>query len=63
MSTPKTAPETDDLQRYYARIGARDLAPLWERLADLLPAEPRVRALPHRWNYAALRPLLLESAC
>jgi gentisate 1,2-dioxygenase len=62
MSTPKTAPETDDLQRYYARIGARDLAPLWERLADLLPAEPRVRALPHRWNYAALRPLLLESA-
>ena len=58
MARTRDRPE---LSTYYARIAAAGLAPLWERLPDLLPAEPRVRAVPHRWHYASLRPLLLEA--
>jgi len=36
--------------------------PLWERLSDLLPAEPQVASVPYLWDYEALRPVLLESA-
>lgn len=53
---------TDTLAAYYQRIAKHQLAPLWERLADLLPAEPCVASVPYRWDYAALRDLLLESA-
>jgi gentisate 1,2-dioxygenase len=50
------------LEGYYRRIGAAQLAPLWERLTELLPPEPRVRSRPFLWHYEALRPMLLESA-
>jgi gentisate 1,2-dioxygenase len=48
-------------QQFYARLDTQDLAPLWEVLRGLLPSEPRSKARPHSWNYAALRPMLLES--
>lgn len=50
------------LERYHARIGARQMVPLWERIGDLLPPEPRVASRPYLWDYDALRPMLLESA-
>lgn len=50
------------LEDYYRRIEGDCLVPLWERLADLLPAEPHVHARPYLWDYEALRPRLLESA-
>jgi gentisate 1,2-dioxygenase len=52
----------DPLARYHARLAELKLSPLWERIGDLLPAEPRVESLPYRWDYDALRPMLLESA-
>jgi len=47
---------------FYGRLGPRNLAPLWERLRGLLPPEPRSKAVPFRWRYADIRPLLLESS-
>lgn len=38
------------------------MVPLWERIQELLPPEPVVDSRPHLWDYAKLRPILLESA-
>ncbi len=59
-----TAYETstkEQREAFYARLDTQDLAPLWEVLRGLLPNEPTSKARAHRWDYAALRPLLLES--
>jgi gentisate 1,2-dioxygenase len=37
------------------------VAPLWEVLADLVPAKPRPAAVPAMWCYDEIRPLLIES--
>ena len=59
MPNPAVPKFLDD---YYARIARWQLAPLWQRLAKLLPAEPQIDAFPYLWDYDALRPILLESA-
>jgi gentisate 1,2-dioxygenase len=48
-------------QEFYARLGPRNLAPLWEVLKGLMPPEPRSKAVPFHWSYEELRPLLMES--
>jgi gentisate 1,2-dioxygenase len=48
-------------QEFYARLGPRNLAPLWEVLKGLMPPEPRSKAVPFHWSYDELRPLLMES--
>ena len=48
-------------QEFYDRLAPQNLAPLWEVLRGLLPNEPRSKAAPHRWRYADIRPLLMES--
>lgn len=48
-------------EEFYARIGKQDLAPLWEVLRGLLPSEPKSKAVAHKWDYAQLRPMLLEA--
>ena len=59
MTEPAVPKSLDD---YYVRIARRQLAPLWERLAKLVPPEPQIDAVPYSWDYDALRPILLESA-
>ncbi len=59
MPKPAVPKSLDD---YYVRIARWQLAPLWERLAKLVPPEPEIDAVPYRWDYDALRPILLESA-
>jgi gentisate 1,2-dioxygenase len=56
-------PTSTDSQRsaFYDRLAPQHLAPLWEVLRGLLPNEPRSKAAPHRWRYADIRPLLMES--
>lgn len=49
-------------ERYYERLGAARLAPLWEFFHQWFTLTPRVHAVPHRWRYADLRALVLESA-
>ena len=49
-------------ERYYAKVGAKDLSPLWT--TTLVPPLPRnhVKSVPHLWDFDnVLRPLLLEA--
>lgn len=46
---------------YYQRLERARLAPLWESLSALAPAEPAPRALPFKWAYAEARTHLLEA--
>jgi gentisate 1,2-dioxygenase len=48
-------------QEFYRRLRAKNAAPLWEVLSDLVTPAPRPRSLPTHWKYDDLRPLLLES--
>lgn len=59
----RTVPSSSSTQReaFYARLAPHDMAPLWEVLKSLVPAEPSAAARPHVWHYANVRPLLLES--
>ncbi|MGH6814754.1 MAG: gentisate 1,2-dioxygenase [Hyphomicrobiaceae bacterium] len=50
-----------DRQRFYDRLKPHALAPLWEVLKGLVPPEPKSKAAVHAWDYAAIRPLLLEA--
>jgi gentisate 1,2-dioxygenase len=47
---------------YSQALETRSLAPLWTALHLLIPAERASRAVPHRWRWTELRPLLLEAA-
>lgn len=48
-------------QDYYDRIGVDSMAPLWEVLGALVPAQPRSPARPHHWKYAELRGRVMEA--
>jgi gentisate 1,2-dioxygenase len=48
-------------EEYYRRIATRQLAPLWESLATLVPEQPRSPCVPHLWRYDDIREWLLES--
>jgi gentisate 1,2-dioxygenase len=63
MTADITTPTSDAAtrQRFYDRIAPQRLAPLWEVLKGLVPAEPSSRAVPHAWRFAEIRPLLMEA--
>lgn len=48
-------------QEYYRRLYGKGAVPLWEVLADLIPAAPRPQCVPALWRYEDMRPLLLEA--
>ena len=48
-------------EAYYERMAGFDLSPLWEVNRRLVTPEPVVDAVPHLWNYDAIRSGLLES--
>lgn len=48
-------------QEFYDRIERLSLAPLWEVLKKIMPAQPTSAAVPAIWRYQELRPYLLES--
>ncbi|MBT5047922.1 MAG: gentisate 1,2-dioxygenase, partial [Rhodospirillaceae bacterium] len=57
---PETTPERAE---FYAKIDPLSLAPLWDRLSDLVTREPHVKAKPHVWKYDDdVRPLLMATA-
>jgi len=57
--TSKASGET--LAAFYERIGAHNLAPLWEVIHKLVARTPVTRAVPYLWRYEDVRPYLLES--
>jgi gentisate 1,2-dioxygenase len=58
FSRPDTNPERE---AFYHRLKAKNAAPLWEQLADLVLAQPKPGCVPALWRYEELRPYLMES--
>jgi gentisate 1,2-dioxygenase len=52
------APATEDAQAFYRELQRNHLVALWTVSADLLPREPRSRAVPHLWRWETLRSLV-----
>ncbi len=62
MADTAEAPTTGaGMTGYYQRLEQAQLAPLWESLAALAPAEPAPRASPFKWAYDDARAHLLEA--
>lgn len=57
------APATGNNARrdFYERIGGLSMAPLWETLHQLVPPQPAPKYRAAHWDYAAVRPYLMES--
>jgi len=52
---------TAEREDYYKRIGENSLAPLWEVLHNLVPAEPPPTCQPHIWHYGQIRDQVMEA--
>lgn len=50
-----------ELEHYSDKISKDNLVPLWDRLKTLVTPEPTSPCQPHLWEYAAVRPVLLEA--
>ena len=48
-------------RKYYDTLAPQSLAPLWEVLKGLVPAEPKSKFAPHVWQFAKAKPLLMEA--
>lgn len=62
MARTLDIPTSPELDRYREQIAQHGLAPLWERIANLVTPEPRPSAVPFLWDYDRTRDLLLHSA-
>ena len=49
-------------QAYYERISRYDMAPLWEKLRDLVANEPRTQCAPAIWRFRDVKAVVMESA-
>jgi len=58
MAKPAVSSERD---AYYARIGRKNMTPLWESLHNLVPAQPASRCVPALWRYEEIREDIMES--
>ena len=54
---PDTENEDAQLQQLYRDFGSENLIPLWTEIADLMPAAPQPKAIPHVWRWDTLYPL------
>lgn len=52
---------TGELREFYAELERRHLAALWTVTADLLPREPKTKALPWLWRWKELSALALRA--
>lgn len=53
---------TEELKEFHERLDAKNIAPLWEVLGDLVTAEPRIQCVPGIWRFDEIRPMLIEAA-
>src|ERR1700691_1928320 len=58
FTKPGTNAERED---FYHRLKTKSAAPLWEKLAALVPPQPRPGCVPALWLYDEMRPYLMES--
>ena len=61
MAMEQAAARTLEREAFYDRIGAHNMAPLWERLHGLVTAQPTTPCQPAIWHYREVRPYLLQS--
>src|SRR5947207_9292628 len=61
MAMEQAAARTPRRDAFYDRIGAHNMAPLWERLHGLVTAQPTTPCLPAIWHYSEIRPYLMAS--
>ena len=62
MASEQAPSRTPERQEFYDRIAPRYLAPLWEKLHQLVTAEPHDPCVPHIWRYdREVRPLLMQA--
>ena len=48
-------------QVFYEKLDGINTAPLWAVMSQLVTSEPRSRCVPHKWDYAGMRALLMEA--
>ena len=53
ISRPQRTPERE---AFYERMSVHSVAPLWQRLAGMLTAEPNTPAAAALWRYDEVRP-------
>ena len=61
MKSGEVVRNAQERQDFYGRIDQHALAPLWEVLKGLVPAEPVPQMLPHVWDFDTVKPYILES--
>src|SRR6266446_5049509 len=61
MTMEQAAARTPEREAFYEKIGAFNMAPLWERLHGLVTARPVTPCLPAIWHYRDVRPYLMQS--
>ena len=52
---------TPERQAFYESLTPANLAPLWAVLKGMMPPEPKSKAVPFRWSYESVRPMLLKA--
>lgn len=58
----RTPPATaDERRRFYDAIATHSMTPLWEVLHALVPPAPNTPCVPAHWNYADVRPYVMQS--
>jgi gentisate 1,2-dioxygenase len=57
----QAAARTLEREAFYDRIGAHNMAPLWERLHGLVTPQPTTPCQPAIWHYRDIRPYLMQS--
>lgn len=59
--TETTRQGRSSAEAYYAGLPEVKVAPLWKDLGNLLPKEPKSKAIPHVWKYTEIKPHLMEA--
>jgi len=58
MLSREPQPVSAERAAFYASLAPRNLAPLWEVMAELITATPNTPAVPAHWRFAEVRPFL-----
>ncbi|PZV38779.1 cupin domain-containing protein [Mesorhizobium kowhaii] len=61
MTSAMQPEDTPALRKLYADFKDHHLNPLWTQLGDLMPRQPRPKAVPHVWKWGDLFPLAQAS--
>jgi len=61
MNEPQILKNTVDRSAFYKDLDALNVAPLWEVLRGLVPADPQPSAAPYAWHWKTVRPQLLAA--